>query len=112
MTRRKGAPSAWGRAPQCPLCGGRLVWPVHTPKAQRRTRGPGVARPIPLDADPTDDPGAPYALSLGRRTSRWLDGDEAPDLTETRHHSHIYTCPNRVTPEQLASMPQQNGRPR
>ncbi|WP_029291830.1 hypothetical protein [Cellulomonas sp. HZM] len=109
MSRRRRSP--WAHLPTCPACGGRLIWPTHTPRAQRRTeRGP--ARPIPLDADPTDDRGAPYAVSLSKRTSRWLDEDEEPDVTESRHHSHIYTCPARITPEQLASTPQQNGTPR
>ena len=106
--RRPAAVSTWGRLQACPLCDTRLIWPVHTPKAMRRTKA-GPARAIPLDADPTDDPAAPYAVSLGRTRSRWLDDDEDPDVTESRHHSHIYTCPAGVTPEVLASLPPQNG---
>lgn len=100
----------WGQRRTCPLCGGRLIWPHHTPKAQRRTKA-GPARPIPLDAAPTPDPDARYAVSLGKTRSRWLDDDEEPDVTETRHHSHIYTCPAHVTPEQLATISEQDGVP-
>lgn len=109
MTRRRGRPrSAWGRAARCPACGGDLIWPSHTPKRidPRKPR-----KLIPLDAAPADDdPGARYAVHGAARTrSRWLEDDEEPDVVEHRHHSHIYTCPAGVTPDQLADPTPQNG---
>lgn len=110
MTRRRKQAPAWGHLPTCPLCGGQLIWPWHTPKAGRRSKQ-GRARPIPLDADPTEDQSAPYACGVSKRTCRWVEPDEDVAPYETRHHSHIYTCPERVTPEQLADPVQQIGLP-
>jgi hypothetical protein len=105
--RGRGKPrSAWGLAKSCPLCDGELIWPVHTPKHL----GTGQRRQIPLDAGANFDPTCRYAVSAGRTRSRWLDEDESPDVSESRHYSHFATCLKFVTPEQLASMTQQNGR--
>ncbi len=108
--RRRAAAPGWGQ-PACPLCGGELIWPLHVPK---RIRPGEHRRRIPLDRAPTDDPTARYAVfgSGAAKTSRYLEDDEQPDVLDTVHPPHFATCPDGITPEQLASMTQQNGQHR
>ncbi len=111
MTRRKGAPAtSWGSAPVC-VCGAGLIWPLYIPAPERLDPAERRKR-LPLDATPTEDPAARFAVFGAGRTCRRLDADEPLDLNERRHEIHFATCPVQVTADQLASMPQQNGRPR
>lgn len=89
---------------KCPRCDGDLIWPVHTPK-----RVGEVARRVPLDASPTDDVKAPYAVVFTGSRSRWLDPGDDVDVIEERHQSHVYTCPDRVTPDELYARPSKAG---
>lgn len=112
MSRRRSRADATRPHPaRCPLCGGELIWPLHVPK---RIRPGEHRRQIALDRDPDLTGTARYAVSgFGpAKRSRYLEPDESPDPLETRHYSHFATCPQEITPEELASMAQRNGLPR
>lgn len=107
MSRRRHRATI-GRPDRCPLCGRRLIWPVHTPKRPR----PGEhRRQIPLDREPDETGTGQYAVSASglAKVSRYLEPGEQPEAFETRHLSHFATCPQEITPDELASMTQQNG---
>jgi hypothetical protein len=107
--RRRG--TATGPHPhpdRCPLCGTELIWPLHVPK---RIKPGEQRRQIALDRQPDETGTGRYAVSgFGpAKRSRYLEPDESPDHLETRHLSHFATCPQQITPDELASMTQQNG---
>lgn len=107
--RRRGrAPAGQHRPATCPLCGGELIWPLHIPK---RIKPGEQRRHIALDRRPDETSSGRYAVSgFGpAKRSRYLEADETPDPLETRHLSHFATCPQQITPDELASMTQQNG---
>lgn len=106
--RRRRAATPQARPARCPLCGTELIWPLHVPK---RIKPGELRRQIVLDRQPDETGTGRYAVSGfgSSKRSRYLEPDETPDELETRHLSHFATCPHEITPDELASMTQQNG---
>lgn len=108
MSRRVAAAP---RTPVC-VCGARLRWVRYTPKD-------AAVSTLPLDLLAAR-PGTPahrtanYAVPLGGNRARQLDPFHPLDesLEWGPFNIHYATCPQHVTPEQLAAMSQQNRRTR
>lgn len=103
--------------PRTCVCGMTLRWVRYTPKAHRPDEPRLGAHMRALDrlpVVPQVTTGDLYAVTQGTNQARLITESSPldPVVEWGPYTSHLDTCPQHVTTEQLASMREQNGRPR